>query len=1312
MSTPADTQPDPLAQGYTLDRQRALTRLVRALVAERAALEAEAAGARDEAVERAELDFRLSTADASEERDRQTARIDKEMADALAKVEATYDKARRGASERYETKQAEQRRRHARKLKKAKAELQDAVWLAETVYESGAPKHKRAHEERVRALDARLDKGAAQEMRATQLSGIVRAPDAPERDERYDPSADPVAEFERVDAELSGEVARLANSPLARAYRGRVHLYLAPLAGSGAGVGVGFATEWAGWQIPAGAGAGAVVLALGVLLPLAGRAKRLLADSGQRVLLLATHLRQAHAAAVAASAQTRDRALDELRAQRAREVEDAKRKGQSRIDQTERANADLTATQDEEHAGRLADIEGVRERDGAEVRRRVDEHREHAERAYARATSGAAELRDGAIAAATRAYTETRARLERSWFDGMARAAAAADQMHARAAEYFPPWSDERWRDWSPPTASAGGAKLGTLTLDLADLDGGVPDDPALREGVQLRFEMPAMLELPERASLLIQAGPDRRHEAIALTELAMLRLLTALPPGKARFTIIDPVGLGQSFAGFMRLSDVDESIVGARIWTEQRHIEQRLGDLTEHMENVIQKYLRDDYPTIDAYNDDAGELAEPYRFLVVSDFPTNFSETAAKRLMSIAESGARCGVYLIVVTDPDAKLPADADLDQLRQHALVLSATEAGLRIDDDALAELPLAIDPAPDQPRAAELLNRVAHAAVDSGRVEVPHTALLPEAAWAATCDEELRIPLGKTGATRLQELRLGRGTSQHVLIAGKTGSGKSTLLHVLIATAMIHYPPDQLEFYLVDFKKGVEFKAYGRDRLPHVRAVAIESDREFGLSVLQKLDAELKRRGDLFRSLGVQSLAQYRRASERDPALGPMPRTLLIIDEFQEIFVEDDAVAQEAALLLDRLVRQGRAFGIHVLLGSQTLSGAYTLARSTVGQMAVRIALQCSETDSYLILSDDNGAARLLSRPGEAIYNDANGMIEGNSPFQCAWLDDHERDAELDRIAGLADARGIASEPPIVFEGSAHADVARNPELADAVEQRRRPATPVAWIGEPVAIKAPTGVSLHRRAGANLLVVGQQTETAAGMLATAMLSLAAQTDHAGSGPNAEAAHAARFVVLDGSPPEDPLHRRLASIAGLLPHAASCPEYRAIDEALGELDAELARREESNQTDAPPVFLVLHALHRLRSLRRKDDDFSFSMDDDKPASPDRLLKHILVEGPDFGVFTLCWCDTASNLQRALDREAIGAFGSRALLQMSGADSSLLIDSVGATNLGLRRGLFVDDERSTEEKFRPYALPDDDLVRRLAARLAGRSA
>src|SRR5207237_1822104 len=120
-------------------------------------------------------------------------------------------------------------------------------------------------------------------------------------------------------------------------------------------------------------------------------------------------------------------------------------------------------------------------------------------------------------------------------------------------------------------------------------------------------------------------------------------------------------------------------------------------------------------------------------------------------------------------------------------------------------------------------------------------------------------ELRVPIGRMGATRSQLLKLGKGVAQHALIAGKTGSGKSTLLHVLVTNLALWYHPDEVEFYLVDFKKGVEFKTYATHKLPHARAIAVESDREFGLSVLQRLDAAPWRRGAMYRKLVVQDAA---------------------------------------------------------------------------------------------------------------------------------------------------------------------------------------------------------------------------------------------------------------------------------------------------------------------------------------------------------------------------------------------------------------------------------------------------------------------
>ncbi|MEN8217831.1 MAG: hypothetical protein ABFS56_15975 [Pseudomonadota bacterium] len=80
-------------------------------------------------------------------------------------------------------------------------------------------------------------------------------------------------------------------------------------------------------------------------------------------------------------------------------------------------------------------------------------------------------------------------------------------------------------------------------------------------------------------------------------------------------------------------------------------------------------------------------------------------------------------------------------------------------------------------------------------------------------------------------------------------------------------------------------------------------AIESEREFGLSVLEGIDAELKRRGDLFRNAGADNLKNYRQKTHQS-----LPRILLLVDEFQEFFTENDKLASDAAQMLDRLVRQ--------------------------------------------------------------------------------------------------------------------------------------------------------------------------------------------------------------------------------------------------------------------------------------------------------------------------------------------------------------------------------------------------------------------
>jgi energy-coupling factor transporter ATP-binding protein EcfA2 len=565
------------------------------------------------------------------------------------------------------------------------------------------------------------------------------------------------------------------------------------------------------------------------------------------------------------------------------------------------------------------------------------------------------------------------------------------------------------------------------------------------------------------------------------------------------------------------------------------------------------------------------------------------------------------------------------------------------------------------------------------------------------WKADSRRTVDVALGRSGATKLQHIQLGLGTSQHVLTAGKTGSGKSTLLHVLITNLALNYSPDQIEFYLIDFKKGVEFKTYATLKLPHARVIAIESDREFGVSVLERLDGILKERGELFREHGVQDIRSFR---DNVPEIS-MPRILLVVDEFQEFFTEDDRVYQTASLLLDRLVRQGRAFGIHVMLGSQTLGGAYSLARTTISQMAVRIALQCSETDAHLILSEDNTAARLLTRPGEAIYNDANGMLEGNSLFQIAWLTDDERDKLLGPLSDLAKSQGQPNGPMIVFEGNLPADPSRNQALNEQIEaakgSEQAPTQVRGWIGEPVSITRSTAVTFRPQPASHLLIVGNETPPAMGLMTTCLIGLAAQVPVV-SHPEGKAAFA---YLLNGHAGEAAAEEDWKRVCEALPHRIERVEFHQVGGSLAAIREEIKRRQQSPSAAHPPMFLVVFDLSRYRDLAKSEDDFGLrGFGGDKPQKPSQLFNEILKEGSAVGVHVMMWCNSYNNVDRALGRQLLKEFEMRVAFQMSAGDSSSLIDNPAASRLGQHRALLYRDDQGTTEKFRPYGRPSDEWL------------
>ena len=513
------------------------------------------------------------------------------------------------------------------------------------------------------------------------------------------------------------------------------------------------------------------------------------------------------------------------------------------------------------------------------------------------------------------------------------------------------------------------------------------------------------------------------------------------------------------------------------------------------------------------------------------------------------------------------------------------------------------------------------------------------------------------------------------------------GKSNLLHVLIHQLALRYSPEELELYLLDFKE-VEFNVYLTERLPHARVIASRADREFGLSVLRRFREEITRRQRLLNEVkGATNFSEYRRETGL-----PLPRILLIMDEFQVLFeaggqaTYTDRISVEAGFLLEDIARRGAGLGLHLLLSTQSPGGDLAgYINKAYQQMQLRIAVACGDNEqqkgvSEAIVGDDS--ATRLTRPGDAIYKDPKNP---GSKIRVARLDGRERVAWTTTIRDLGD-NGRAYRPPASFDPDLPADFGAHQACADfAVNPGNWPAPgPVieAWLGEPIEIKDVnvTTAAFGRDPGSSLLVVGAEDGGTRMLLAT-VLSAAVQRSPAD----------VRFSVADLAPASSPMRGVFAPLADL-PHEVSIVRPRDATAALRELASDLEERlADSSEASAPERFFIIAGLRRWPDLL-PDDMYG------EPTAAQELLIKLLTNGPEAGIHIVAWADTYATVEHlfVLDRRIRQLFALRAALHLDQIESDHLLGTDQAAHLSGDRALFRNEDRppGEMEKFKPYSL------------------
>ncbi|MYT73807.1 MULTISPECIES: FtsK/SpoIIIE domain-containing protein [unclassified Streptomyces] len=280
-----------------------------------------------------------------------------------------------------------------------------------------------------------------------------------------------------------------------------------------------------------------------------------------------------------------------------------------------------------------------------------------------------------------------------------------------------------------------------------------------------------------------------------------------------------------------------------------------------------------------------------------------------------------------------------------------------------------------------------------------------------AWARhPASTTFTLGSGYEGALRVDLVRDG----PHVLIGGTTGSGKSELLQTMIGSLAAANRPDELAFVLVDYKGGSAFRECAE--LPHALGMITDLDGHLVRRALSSLDAELKRRERLLAQVGAKDHPEYRAKRARDPELAPLPRLLLVIDEFATLVRElPDFIPG-----LVSLAQRGRSLGIHLVLATQRPSGS--VSNEIRANTNLRIALRVTDrSESQDIINAPDAAGISAHTPGRALLRRGAGAP---TPFQTAWVgaerpgaEDGDADAEHTRtVRGTELSWGRLGRPP--------------------------------------------------------------------------------------------------------------------------------------------------------------------------------------------------------------------------------------------------------------------------------------------------------
>lgn len=850
-------------------------------------------------------------------------------------------------------------------------------------------------------------------------------------------------------------------------------------------------------------------------------------------------------------------------------------------------------------------------------------------------------------------------------------------------------WDNKAWQSWD---AEKTGEKKNIRIGDLVEN--------------QTEFSVPCYTPfIGEKRTIIIRSNSANAAQSLALLQSLVMRTAMMLPH-QSYYTLLDPAGSSIAFPMRRHLPHIRPG---------SNDIRRDLDGVQDDIKRIIETYLDAATTSFELIPDEI-RVNERFQFVFAADFPNQYDRRAIEALQSVANTGMVAGVYVFIHQNLQYELPRDLTMDGFKNACYI--------DLDANSVANT-YRLTFKPDNAPPPDLQSRLGEAL----RLAKPPERILDwdkivgldeNNWWQESAAQLIETPIGARSGNERLNVWFGVKREQpcaHGMLGAMTGSGKSNLYHVLINGLASRYSPAELHFYLIDGKDGVEFQQYRH--LPHAEVVSLRSSPELSRSVLVELVEEKERRNTLFSRAKVANFSEYR---EKGQPSGNLPRILLLIDEYQELFEGDrDGIASNN---LRQVAEQGRSAGIHMLLASQHFGAAGMLQQTYIfGNTHLRMAMKMTEADVQALTEFGRRGKALISTcdlPGKIVLNDRGGDDTINYTGKVAYLPGERRNTLLGRFNVMASSLPKAVLPrTVVFNGQAQPLLLDNPEFvsllnvptwttAQALEQvARQPHAEggfeiadwffaehpyIAWLGQEFSVRGQAKMILRRRIAENVMVIGGINPARYGMLAAILASLSVNANPAAS----------QFVIVDRCIPGTQWSNILRTVTDSLLSPAGYSAYftddgNLIEPVLDDLLLELGQRQSLNETaliTRPALFVMMTELDRVDRLRRKADTYGLT---ESPLG--EKLQRLLVEGPSVGMHTILSFSGVRPMTYVVDeRHGLSHFRHRIALQMSEDESFTLVRSKKATQLQLEgampiSALYLDMDLDRAVRFKPYS-------------------